>query len=780
MRKAWGVALAEVDARPAERKYKAAIDEALENLIAQAKTYSPDLDIPQIRHAFHYACEKHHGQTRRSGEPYILHPLAVATILTELQMHGTVLAAALLHDVIEDCGVTREELVTEFNDEIAELVDGVTKLKLVDFETRAKDGLPAVDLEHPDPGRKKQHGEISRSAANLRKILLAMARDLRVMIIKLADRLHNMRTLSALPTERQMRVAQETLEIFAPLAHRLGIWQIKWQLEDLAFKYVQPEAYTEISEKVNRSRHQREREIASATEVLSRRLREAKIHAEINGRPKHLYSIYNKMRKESLDFADIFDLVALRVIVSSVADCYHTLGIVHELWMPIPGRFDDYIAKPKSNGYQSLHTKVIGPNGEPLEIQIRTWEMHQRADFGIAAHWQYKEGRPGDKNDKLFERKMTFLRQQLFDWQSDTKDASEFLRGVVNDLFTDQVFVFTPKGDVLDFPAGATPIDAAFRIHSDLGQHTVGAKVNGRIVPLSYVFRNGDIVEIITRPNANPSLDWVSFVKTSHARSKIKHYFRKLRYSANVTRGREMLQKEAERLHLDFHTLTTTEHLTKVREASYPNFHSEDDLLAAIGYGDVAVGTVVQKLRALLPEKAKDEHATVPGTRKEANNGKLQIGGDLADVAILRAKCCAPVPGDDVLGYMTRGKGIALHRQGCPNLIHYQQSEPTRLIEVDWKPGSNGAPLEKFLTDIRIELVDRVGLLEDVGKLFAEARTNIQAIRTRSNVATHTATMQISFDAVDTNHINDVINKLRRLTDVLEIRRAGANDAPVE
>lgn len=786
LRKVWSVAVAQADLEKAhidrkrvDRKFDAAINAALENLIAQARTYSPDLDVPLIRRAFAYAKAKHEGQVRRSGEPYILHPLAVATILTELQMHGTVLAASLLHDVIEDCAVTRDELASEFDEEIADLVDGVTKLKLADFETRATPS-PAEPETAEVAGRKKQHGEISRSAANLRKILLAMARDLRVMIIKLADRLHNMRTLSALPPDRQKRVAQETLQIFAPLAHRLGIWQIKWQLEDLAFKYVQPEAYAEVSEKINRTRVQREREIASATDVLKRRLHEANIHAEISGRPKHLYSIYNKMRKDDLDFSDIFDLVALRVIVGSVADCYHALGIVHDIWMPIPGRFDDYIAKPKSNGYQSLHTKVIGPNGEPLEIQIRTWEMHQRADFGIAAHWQYKEGRPGDKNDKLFERKMTFLRQQLFDWQSDTKDASEFLRSVVNDLFTDQVFVFTPKGDVLDFPAGATPIDAAFRIHSDLGQHTVGAKVNGRIVPLSYVFRNGDIVEIITRPSASPSLDWVSFVKTSHARSKIKHYFRKLRHGANVAKGRELLQKEAEKLHLDFHALTLPEHMTKVREASYPNFHSEEDLLAAIGYGDVPIGTVVQKLRAFLPEKAKESPATAPGAKKGANSGKLQIGGDLAEVAIVRAKCCAPVPGDEVVGYMTRGKGIALHRHGCTNVTHYQQSEPSRLVEVDWKPTTNGGAPEKYLTDIRMELVDRVGLLEDVGKLFAEARTNIQAIRTRSHPATHTATMQISFDAVDANHISEVMTRLHRLSDVLDIHRAGANDAPVD
>ncbi len=445
--------------------------------------------------------------------------------------------------------------------------------------------------------------------------------------------------------------------------------------------------------------------------------------------------------------------------------------------MPIPGQFDDYIAKPKSNGYQSLHTKVVGPTGEPLEIQIRTREMHSTADFGIAAHWQYKEGKAQDKG---FERKMTFLRQQLFDWQSDAKDAGEFLRSVVDDLFTDQVFVFTPRGDVLDFPAGAGPVNAAYRIHSDLGQHCVGAKVNGKLVPLSYRFSNGDIVEIMSRPNATPSLDWLGFTTTSHARSKIKHYFRRLRYAQNVARGRELVQKEADRLHLDFHALASVEHFLKVRESSYNNFQTDEDLYAAIGYGDVPAGTIVQKLKALLPDRTKDKIPAVVTTRKSGNTGKLQIGGDLDAVAIVRAKCCAPVPGDEVVGYNTRGKGIALHRVDCTNVAHYYQTEPGRMMEVDWQPKTvEGEPPEKFLTDIKVELLDRVGLLEDVGKLFAELRTNIQAIRTRSNLTTHTAVMQISFDAINADHINHVMVRLHRLSDVLEIRRVGANDEPV-
>ena len=761
-------------------------DTPVEPLIEKARAYRSDVDADLLRRAYAYADEKHEGQTRRSGEPYITHPLAVALILTELEMDDATLAAGLLHDVVEDCGVTRDQLASEFGNEIADLVDGVTKLKLADFEARNEevpgariDALP-TEAEAGQPegaealARKKRHGETNKSAANLRKILLAMAKDLRVMVIKLADRLHNMRTLGAMPEHRQKKVAQETLQIFSPLAHRLGIWQIKWQLEDLAFKYLNPDAYNDLKQKLDRTRTQREKDISTATETLKDRLGAEGIKAEFQGRPKHLYSIYNKMQKQGIDLSEVYDQIALRVIVPTVADCYHALGIVHQVWMPLPGRFDDYIAKTKSNGYQSLHTKVIGPTGEPLEIQIRTSDMHRMADFGIAAHWQYKEagGKHAPGGDKRFDKKMTLLRQQLFDWQSDAKEPGEFLRSVVGDLFTDQVFVFTPKGDVLDFPLGATPIDAAYRIHSDLGQHCAGAKVNGKIVPLTYLFKNGDIVEILSRPSANPSLDWLAAAKTSHARTKIKAYFRRLRYTVNVTRGRELLQKELDRLHLDARHLMSPEILNKISEQM--NLHGQEDLLAALGYGDAPIGSVVTRLKALVHETPHEE--TRSFDRKGPNTGKLQVGGDLEDVAIVRAKCCQPVPGDEVTGYMTRGKGIALHRHGCANVAHYQQTEPERLIEVDWKPAD---PSQRYSTDIKIELVDRLGLLEDIGKLFSEVKTFIQAIRTRS-YPNHTAVMQISFDAADTDHINAMITRLQRLTDVMDIHRLGANEAPVD
>ena len=752
----------------------------IEGLIERTLAHHRDADPELIRRAYRYAAQKHNGQFRRSGEPYITHPVAVATILTELEMDDDTIAAGLLHDVIEDCSVTRDELAAEFGAEIADLVDGVTKLKLADFETRVDpnakrsetppEPTPAEPENPEHDARKKRHGETTRSAGNLRKILLAMAKDLRVMVIKLADRLHNMRTLGAMPEHRQKKVAQETLQIFAPLAHRLGIWQVKWQLEDLAFKYVNPTAYNEIKLKLDRTRSQRESDIAMAISILSQRFEAAGIKAEIHGRPKHLYSIYNKMSKQDLELGDIYDLIALRVIVNSVSECYHALGIVHDLWMPLPGLFDDYIAKAKSNGYQSLHTKVHGPNGGPLEVQIRTENMHRTADFGIAAHWQYKEGSARSSGDRGFDKKMSLLRQQLFDWQSDVKEPSEFLRSVVSDLFTDQVFVFTPKGQVLDFPMGATPVDAAFRIHSDLGMHCFGAKVNGKMVPLTYQFSNGDIVEIMSRPNAAPSLDWLGFTKTSHARSKIKAHFRKQRFASNVARGRELLQKELERLHLDSRHLLTSEPLGKVAAAM--NLHSPEELLAAVGYGDTAIGHVVTRLRPLTQGGQTDVRSF---ERKSSSSGKLQVGGDLEDVAIVRAKCCKPVPGDEVAGYMTRGKGVALHRQSCPNVLHYLNTEPERVIEVEWKPSDDS----RYLTDIKVELADRIGLLEDVGKLFSEAKTNIQAIRTRS-LPNHTAVMQISFDARDTSHITSVMTRLQRLSDVMDIHRLGVNEEPVE
>ena len=721
----------------------------IDRLIEQVKSYDKHADDDLIRRAYEFAAVAHKDQLRLTGDPYITHPLETAKILAELEMDSTSIAAALLHDVVEDAHVTLKDLTKEFNQEIATLVDGVTKLKLADFE---------VSNPEPDPdaaARKRKHHEFRRSAENLRKIFLAMARDLRVMVIKLADRLHNMMTLHGLPPERRQKVAMETMQIFAPLAHRLGIWKIKWQLEDLAFKYLEPEAYATVVEKVAKTRAGRETELRLAVETLKPRFAEEGVDATIQARPKHLYSIYQKMLREEVDFSEIYDLSALRVIVNGVPDCYHALGVVHDLWMPIPEKFSDYIAKSKSNMYQSLHTKVIGPRGEPIEIQIRTWEMHRTAEFGVAAHWQYKE--QSSAADE-FERKLAWLRQQLFDWQIDTKDASEFLRSVTEDLFSDQVFVFTPRGDVIDLPAGSVPVDFAYRIHSDLGNHCVGAKVNGRIVPLTYKFNNGDIVEVISRTNSNPSLDWLSFVKTSHARNRIKSYFRKIHYTESVTRGHETLERELERLGHEAQAMMKSDRLQEV--ALGLNLQSEEDLFAAIGYGHVAAGTVVNKLRAQEPPQ-------VGLQINEKTEGKSTVTLDGVDsVAINRARCCAPVPGDDVIGYITRGKGMALHRQSCPNVAAYRLKEPGRLIEVKWTQADG----ERYQADIRIEALDRLGLLNDISSIFSETKTNINAANIKS-LPNKTAVLELTVDVPDITHLNLVMERVGRLTDILKIER---------
>ncbi|MER3475067.1 MAG: (p)ppGpp synthetase [Armatimonadota bacterium] len=736
-------------------------DELPEDLLAlldRVREYLPQADTRTIVQAYRIAEHIHEGELRASGEPYITHPLAVAGILAELEMDVPTIAAGLMHDVIEDGKdehgnprITLGDIRQLFGDEVAMLVDGVTKLaSYLDIERELEDTT--------DHEKRKRKRDIVQAAANLRKIFIAMSRDLRVMIIKLADRLHNMRTLDALSRERQIKIATETLQILAPMAHRLGIWQIKWQLEDLAFKYLEPEKYAEIAARVQSTRKQREADIHEAIRILKERLEKEKIRAEVHGRPKHLYSIYQKMLKEEIDLDQIYDLLAIRVIVDTVADCYHALGVVHDLWLPIPGRFDDYIAKPKPNMYQSLHTKVIGPRQQPLEVQIRTWEMHRTADFGIAAHWQYKEGTtPEDR----FEQRMRLLRQQLFEWQADGKDSSEFLRSVVNDLFNDQVFVFTPKGDVIDLVAGSTPIDFAYRVHTDLGNTCVGAKVNGRIVPLNYQFRNGDIVEIITRPNAHPSRDWLNFVKTSHARSKIKQYFRKQAHAENVARGKEMLEREVERLGMDARELLHTESLDEVaRQLNLPN---AEEVHAAVGDGRYSAQAVLNRL---LPEMPAQPTLLPTGKVMEGET-RLTVDG-IDNVMIRRARCCTPLPGDEVVGYTTRGRGMTLHRRSCKNVQSYLLNEPERLVAVHWdaKPGAY------YATALHIEAADRTGLLSDIANVFGEAKTNITAVHTIS-LPNGVARIDLTVEVQNTSQLRNLIDRVRRISDVLDIRRAG-------
>jgi len=736
----------------------------LDALIEKVCAYHPQADAARIRRAYGFAEKAHKGQKRDSEEPYILHPLEVASILADLEMDTDSVVAGLLHDVIEDGDVTLEDVQNEFGPGVAQLVDGVTKLSLTEFASEEE-----IEVDF----RQRSRIEHRRHAENLRKIFLAMAKDFRVMVIKLADRLHNMRTIGALKAEsgetkeeRQRRIAQETLDIYAPLAHRLGIWKIKWELEDLSFKYLNPEAYAEITERIARTRADRERDIQEAIAILQEALRREGIQAEIQGRPKHVYSIYNKMCKERIDFSEIYDLIALRIICNTVPDCYHALGVVHDLWKPIPERFDDFIAKPKSNQYQSLHTKVMGARGEPLEIQIRTWEMHRTADFGIAAHWQYKEG---GVVDTTFEQKLAWLRQQLFDLQTSTGDANEFLSTLTQDLFTEQVFVFTPKGDVIDLPKDSTPVDFAYRIHTDIGNQCVGAKVNGRIVPLNYRFKNGDIVSVITRNGATPSRDWLNFVKTAHARTKIKAYFKKLSYAENVARGRELLEKEIERQHLENLDLLRNEWLQTVAEAM--NYSSIDDMLAAIGYGNTAPQNIIAKILSLLKQEGllpSQEAAPAPERSMEVRETRLKMAiGGVDEMMIRRSRCCCPVPGDEVIGFVSRGKGMSIHRADCPNVEAYREKDPERLVPLDWQNEKNGPYYD---TPIHIEALDRVGLLNDITAIFSETKTNIESANIRSR-PDKTAVMELIVDVSNLEHLNYVIDRVGKLSDVIDIYR---------
>ncbi len=730
---------------------------AIDSLIEKVRGYNPNVDADLIHNAFVFAFEAHKDQLRQSGEKYIIHPLATAWTLVDLEMDTATLVAALLHDVVEDQDVSMDEIKKRFGDEVASLVDGVTKLMSTDFDV----GEFTEDSQHTKAETKKKKADHKRSAENLRKIFIAMASDFRVIVLKLADRLHNLNTLDSMPPDKRLRIARETMQIYAPLAHRLGIWRVKWELEDLAFKYLEPEAYESLAQKVSKTRTEREDYLAEAVEMLKYQLSKEGIEAHIMARPKHLWSIYQKMIKEGLDFGEIYDLSALRVVVNRVVDCYTTLGLVHDLWMPIPERFSDYIAKPKSNMYQSLHTKVIGPRGEPLEVQIRTWDMHRNSEFGIAAHWQYKENlQSGDE----FERKLSFFRQQLFDWQSDAKDAGEFLSSVLNDMFTDQVFVFTPRGDVIDLPAGSTPIDFAYRIHSDVGNHCVGGKVNGRIVSLTYRFKNGDIVEIITRSNSQPSMDWLTFVKTSHARNRINAYFRKLNYGDNLIRGRESLEREFVRQGMDpSDSLHSSDFAAILRTMNYQN---DEDLFAAIGGGSITVGSVVNKLRAA---QSGREPMIIEASKGE-RTAKLTVTLDgVRNMMISRAKCCAPLPGEDVSGYVTRGKGVVMHADTCPNITVLRVQEPERIMPMDWK----ATPGEKYSADIKMKVLDRVGLLNEITSVISESKTNITRAVIKA-LPDKTADVDVTVEVGDKDELTTLLLKVESLSHVISVERVSA------
>lgn len=719
----------------------------LTDLLHRVVLYNPKADVAFLSKAYHFAESAHDNQRRISGEPYILHPLAVARILADLELDLETLAAGLLHDVVEDTGITLAQIEEEFGTDVASLVDGVTKLGRLEYKSKEE-----------------------RQAENLRKMFLAMAKDVRVILIKLADRLHNLRTLKYHPEEKQKEIAGETLEIFAPLAHRLGIYHLKSELEDLAFRYLHPQQYFELSKRIVHTRRRREEYIKEAVALLKDKLEAVGIRADIKGRPKNLYSIYEKMKKQNKELNEIYDVLAVRIIVDTVRDCYASLGIAHTLWRPIPGRFKDYIAMPKSNMYQSLHTTVVGPHGEPLEIQIRTQEMHRTAEYGIAAHWRYKEGGRADKN---FDEKLAWLRQ-LLEWQSDLRDAREFMESLKIDLFADTVFVFTPKGDVLELPAGSVPVDFAYRIHTQVGHRCTGAKVNGKIVPLDYRLKNGDIVEILTsKQAAGPSRDWLNMVKTSQAKSRIRQWFKKEQRGENILKGTELIEKEFKKQGLDS-GLLTGERLLEIGRRY--NLMSAEDVLAAVAEGVVSPQTIANRVKEeLKKEEARTaktlfaeeqpEKAGPPAPRAERSVPGVKVKGT-NNLLTRLAHCCNPVPGDPIVGYVTRGRGVSIHRADCRNLTLLEKTDRERLTEAAWE---NNFPFP-FQVKLEVTGMDRAGLLSDVMAVVAELKMSASWVTARGRKGRQ-ASIEMILEMNSKEQLDYIMGKINRIRDVYQVRR---------
>ncbi len=707
-------------------------------IVTEMRRHYPDVQADLIHRAYDYAAAAHEGQSRATGGAYIEHPAATALLMAQLGMDPRSVAAALLHDVPEDTPRTNEELRREFGEEIARLVEGVTKLSKVGGQRTA------ATMEQ-------------RQAEDLRKMFLAMATDLRVVVIKLCDRLHNMRTLAPLPAEKQTRIAKQTMEIYAPLADRLGIWQIKWELEDLAFQYLEPDHYRQLTEQLAQRRQIRERSIDQAMRILARELEKAGVRAEISGRAKHLWSIAQKMRRKSVSINEVYDLLAVRVIVEDVPACYSALGVVHSLWPPIPGQFDDYIAVPKPNLYQSLHTAVMGPDGQPLEIQVRTQEMHQLAEYGIAAHWRYKEG---GKADPKYESKLAWIRQ-LMEWQHDVADATEFIESLKVDVFHDQVFVFTPKGEVKELPAGSTPIDFAYRIHSDVGHRCIGAKVNGRIVPLDHKLTSGDIVEIITSKAARgPSRDWLSIVRTPGAREKIRQWFKREHREENVAHGKELLDRELRRI--TKRSLPDIAAGDLLRAATELNVHDVDSLFAALGYGAVSAAQVVARL-GILDEQAQAIPGQAPPAPPPTVKGGIRVKG-MGDLLVRFGVCCDPVPGDAIVGYITRGRGVTVHRADCSNVRNMAERE--RIVEVEWeRTGPQTYPVA-----VKIVAWDRTGLVRDIASVISEDQVQLLSLAANAN-ADKTATVSVVMQVTSVDQLSRVLAKLEHIRDVFSVSR---------
>jgi GTP diphosphokinase / guanosine-3',5'-bis(diphosphate) 3'-diphosphatase len=719
--------------------------EGIEGLLRTVKGYNAKADLKEIERAYRFAAEHHEGQKRLSGEDFVEHPLAVAQILADLGLDTTTLQAALLHDTVEDTEVSVEELDVEFGPEVSRIVDGLTKLDALSFRSR----------EH-------------EQAENVRKMIVAMAGDIRVLLIKLADRLHNMRTLSALAPDKQRRIATATLEIYAPLAHRLGVQQVKWELEDLSFKTLHPGPYREIASLVEKRRGERQQYVDSVLQAARTRLREGGVKAEVDGRPKHLYSIYEKMVIGGKEFNEIYDLAGIRVRVDSVRDVYAALGAIHSLWKPVPGRFKDYVAMPKSNMYQSLHTTVVGPQGRPIEVQIRTKDMHRTAEFGIAAHWRYKEGRDGRKAKEAAD--LAWLGQML-DWLKDMADPREFMEGLRIDLYGGQVFCFTPKGDVMNLPSGATPVDFAYAIHTEVGHRTIGAKVNGKLVPLDYELRTGDTVDILTSKaqGEGPSQDWLRWVKTPRARNKIRQWFSRERREDALEGGREQLQRLMRKQNVPFKRLATEDALMHLsEEMKFPNLES---LYVAIGEGHVSPQSIVARL-ARNVQGTEEEVTEVALARPvhlgqqsstDVTSGVVVPGSE--DVWVRLARCCTPVPGDEILGFVTRGQGVSVHRTDCPNAKSLL-GQPERLIDVSWRAGRPTS----FVVAIQVEALDRTRLLSDVATVLSDHHVNILSA-TSAVGRDRTTTLRFTFELADITHLAEILGAVKKIENVYDAFR---------
>ena len=719
-------------------------------VLDKARQYLNEEDVEFLQRAYEFAEKAHSDQYRKSGEPYILHPIAVAEILIDLELDPYTIAAAFLHDVVEDTDVTIEEIKEAFDEQVALLVDGVTKLKKIKYKSKEE-----------------------QQAENHRKMILAMAKDIRVILIKLADRLHNMLTLKHLPPEKQRKISQETLEIFAPLAHRLGISKIKWELEDIALRYLDPQQYYRIVNLMKKKRAEREQYIEEVVETIKKKLQEIYVEADVSGRPKHIYSIYRKMMLQNKQFNEIYDLLAVRIIVKNIRDCYAVLGVIHTCWKPMPGRFKDYIAMPKANMYQSLHTTVIGPNGEPLEVQIRSEEMHRVAEYGVAAHWAYKEGKSIKNETAKLAHKFGWFRK-ILEMQNDTRNAQEFIESLKIDLFSDMVFVFTPKGDVIELPKGSVPLDFAYRIHTEVGNRCIGAKVNGKMVPLDHALKTGDIVEILTSKHSyGPSQDWLKIAQSSHARNKIRQWFKKERREENVAKGRELIEKEIKANDFDPNEVMTEENILEVAQKF--SFTSEEDMYAAVGYGGISAKQIVTRLLDKFRKDAANEQIDqsiveavaeiTPIPRAKKTNIGVKVKG-VDNLLIRLSKCCSPVPGDEIVGFITKGRGVSIHRKDCPNVSHIEEKE--RLLPVEWEANLEN---KSYYVDIEVTGYDRQGLLNQVIQAITEAKTSISAVSGRSDHRNKVATIHITIAIQNIDHLHKIVEKIKGLRDIYSVRR---------